>query len=122
MITIGFFGVLLIVFASFMLFSFINDGVEILPVWIIFVGIPASIGIMFVILQCKAEYVVKTTDKIIVITENEKGSDLDCGVWKVRYSEDVSEKWYISNKEAKMKVLEQLKKCEEVKTFTTQEK
>lgn len=122
MITIGFFGVLLIGLAIFMLIVFIKDAVDIVPAWISFVGIPLFIGIVFVTVQCNAEYVVKTTEKIIVVTEDEKSSDLDCGVWKVQISQEISDTWYISNREAKRKILEQIKKCEDVKTFTTQEK
>lgn len=47
---------------------------------------------------------------------------VDCGVWKVQTSQEISDAWYISNRYPKRKILEQIKKCEYVKIFTTQEK
>jgi hypothetical protein len=122
MITIGFFGVLLIVFAIGMLFGLIDNEMKSLKAWFSLFIAPLSVGILFIYIQCTAEYTLEYVDNIVVVTENDNTSDLDCGVWKVRYSEYVSKKWYISNRNYNKRIIEQIKKCEEVKTFTTQEK
>jgi len=123
MITIiGFLGMLLISCAIIMLFGLIDNEIKRLSAWFGLFIVPLSVGISFIYIQCTAEYTVEYVDKIIVVTEDDKTYDLDCGVWKVRYSEDVSKKWYISNRNYNKRIIEQLKKCEEVKTFTTQEK
>jgi hypothetical protein len=122
MITIGFFGVLLIVFAIVMLFGLIDNEMKSLKAWFSLFIAPLSVGILFIYIQCTAEYTLEYVDNIVVVTENDNTSDLDCGVWKVRYSEYVSKKWYISNRNYNKRIIEQIKKCEEVKTFTTQEK
>ena len=123
MITIiGFLGMLLISCAIIMLFGLIDNEIKRLSAWFGLFIVPLSVGISFIYIQCTAEYTVEYVDKIVVVTEDDKTYDLDCGVWKVRYSEDVSKKWYISNRNYNKRIIEQLKKCEEVKTFTTQEK
>lgn len=122
MITIGFFGFLFIVCAFGSLYGLIDNEIKRLSAWFGLFIVPLSVGISFIYIQCTAEYTVEYVDKIVVVTEDDKTYDLDCGVWKVRYSEDVSKKWYISNRNYNKRIIEQLKKCEEVKTFTTQEK
>jgi len=113
---------LLISCAIIMLFGLIDNEIKRLSAWFGLFIVPLSVGISFIYIQCTAEYTVEYVDKIVVVTEDDKTYDLDCGVWKVRYSEDVSKKWYISNRNYNKRIIEQLKKCEEVKTFTTQEK
>lgn len=123
MLTIGFWGFLIIGCAIGMLFGLIEYEMKSFKAWFGLFIAPLSVGILFIYIQCTAEYSLEHVDKIVVVTEDDKTYDfLDCGVWIVRYSEDVSKKWYISNRNYNKRIIEQLKKCEEVKTFTTQEK